>query len=170
MPRLSSTAARTFLRRILGWFMPCAMFAGCQRAAPLPPPTVGDLQFPVAVIFASASVVTFKDAADLGTMRMGNITSVTRPPPLIDSRFAIYRLAKLASTHNGLWLMTHPTSGTPVTFVLERAPESGIEAGRALLRAQLDVQTWRHDLPEARRELAAQHTLADMLAIVQIPE
>ena len=81
---------------------------------------------------------------------MGILNTVNGPPPLIDSHFVIYHLAKLASTHGGLWIMTHPTSGTPVTFELERAPESGIEAARALLRARLDDQTWRTDLAQKR--------------------
>ena len=115
-------------------------------------------------------MVLFKDATDLGTMRMGNLNTVTGPPPLIDSDFAVYTMAKLASAHNGLWLMTHPTSGTPVTFELERAPKTGIEAARDLMRPYLDQQTWRSDLEQKRRALAAEKTLPGMVSIVKISE
>jgi hypothetical protein len=121
----------------------------------------------VAVIFGISSVVAFQDAADLSVMRIGNLNSVNGPPPLIDSSFAIFTMTKLGSTHNGLWLMLHPTGGTPVTFELERAPNSGIDAARALLRARLDDQTWRHDLEQKRRALASEKTLAGMVAIVK---
>jgi hypothetical protein len=156
--------------RVLRWLLPCALFAGCQRAAPPPAPArpaVADLHFPVAVIFGKATVVTFKDAEDLGSMWMGNFLSVDGPPPLIDSSFAIYRLSKLASTHSGLWMMVHPTGVTPVTFELEHAPESGIEPARALLLAYLDQRTSLSDLEQKRKKLASKKTLPEMLAIVQ---
>ena len=158
---------------VLRWLLPCALFAGCQRAAPPPAPagpSVADLQFPVAVIFGNASIVTYKDAEDLSAMWMVNYLAVDGPPPLIDSRFAVYRLAKLASTHGGLWMMVHPAGVTPVTFELERAPAN--RASKRLapsLRAYLDQETWRSDLEEKRKELAAKKTLPEMLAIVQSP-
>src|SRR5258706_5792043 len=98
---------------------------GATRAASVPgckasPPAVSDLAFPVAVVFGRSSVVLFNDPTALGTMQIGNLNAVPEPPPLIDSTFAVYTLAKLASTHNGLWLMAHPTGSTPVTFALER--------------------------------------------------
>jgi hypothetical protein len=142
-----------------------SLLVGCR--ARQAPPSVADLHFPVAVIFGTSSVVAFKDATDLSTMRMGNLNTITGPPPLIDSSFAIFTMAKLRSTHNGLWMMTHPTAGTPVTFELERAPNSGIEAARALIRARLDDYTWRTDLEQRRRALATEQTLAGMVAIVK---
>ena len=63
--------------------------------------------------------------------------------------------------------MANPTGSTPVTFTLERAPKSGIEVARALMRERLDEQTWRTDLDEKRRALATEQTLAGMLAIVR---
>jgi len=154
------------MRVVMKWAALLAFFTGC-RARPLPPPTVADLHFPVAVIFGNASVVTFASAADLGTMQVGNLNTVTGPPPLIDSRFAVHTLAKLGSTHGVLWLMSHPTGATPVSFELQRAPESGIEVARGLLRLRLDAQTWRTDLDEKRRALAAEQTLAGMVEVVQ---
>ena len=148
------------------WTALCALLTGC-RAKPPAPPTVADLHFPVVVIFGKSSVVGFSNANDLGTMAIASLNAVTGPPPLIDSRFAIYTLEKLGSTHNGLWLMAHPTGSTPVTFELQRAPQSGIATARAHLRARLDEQTWRDDLEKKRKALAAEQTLAGMLAIVR---
>jgi hypothetical protein len=98
-------------------------------------------------------------------MQIGHLNAVTEPPPLIDSRFAIHPLGKLASTHNGLWLIAHPTGSTPVTFALERGRNSGIEAARTLLGQRLDEQTWRTDLDEARRALAHEQNLVRMVAL-----
>jgi hypothetical protein len=148
------------------WFLLCALLAGC-RSSPPPPPTVADLHFPVVVLFGNASVGTYPDVAALGTMLIAHLNAVTGPPPLIDSQLAIYRLDQLGSTHNGLWLMAHPTGSTTVHFELRRTPQSGPEAARDLLRACLDAQTWRHDLEQRRRDLATQQTLPGMLAIVQ---
>jgi hypothetical protein len=159
-------AFNSAMRRLIKWTALFSLLAGC-RARPSPP-SVADLHFPVAVIFGTSSVVAFQDAADLSLMRMGNLNTITGPPPLIDSNFAIFTMTKLGSTHNGLWLMTHPTVGTPVTFELECAPNSGIDAARALLRARLDDQTWRRDLEQKRRALAAEKTLGGMVAIVKI--
>ncbi len=143
-----------------------ALLTGC-RARPLPPPPVADLRFPVAVNYQRGAVVLYSDAAALGHMSIGQLHAVTGPPPLIDSSFAIYTLEKLASTRSVWWLLINPTGSTPVTFELKRAPESGLEAARALLRTRLDDQTWRDDLEEKRRALAAEQTLAGMVAIVR---
>lgn len=147
------------------WTALFALLAGCRAK----PPTVADLHFPVAVIFGNSSVVAFKDAAALGTMLIANLNAVTGPPPLLDSEFAIYTMTKLGSTHNGLWLMSHPTGSTPVKFELERAPKSGVEAARELLRLRLDAQNWRSDLEEQRRALNAERTLAGMVEVVNSP-
>jgi hypothetical protein len=53
-----------------------------------------------------------------------------------------------------------------VTFELERAPKSGIEAAREILRPYLDQQTWRTDLKQKRRALATEQTLPGMVSIV----
>lgn len=142
-----------------------ALFSGC-REAPKPRPTVADLHFPVAVDYARGGVVLFADAKDLSTMSIGRLNA-TAEPPLIDSSFAIYTLRDLRSTHHWLWLMINPTGYTPVTFSLEHAPRSGIEAARMQLRTRLDEQDWRRDLDEARRKLAAAKTLAEMVTIVR---
>ena len=154
------------MRVTFKWAALLALFTGC-RARPLPPPTVADLRFPVVVIYGKSSVVLFKDAADLGTMGISHLNNVTGPPPLIDSSFAVYRLAGLASTHGGLWLMAHPTGSTPVKFELQRAPASSIEVARGLLRQRLAEQAWRTDLEVKRRQLDAEQTLEGMLGIVQ---
>jgi hypothetical protein len=171
MVRLSAFIFR-FPGQLLRWFIPFALLAGCQRTPVSPAtsqPSVSDLQFPVAVIFGRASVVKFTDSADLGKMLVQNLISIDGPPALIDSHFAIYHLAKLRSTHNGLWLMANPTGITPVTFELQRDPESGIAAARTLLRSRLDDQTWRTDLEQQRHQLDSQQTLDAMLKIVQNP-
>lgn len=143
-----------------------ALVTGC-RAKPLPPPSVADLKFPVAVNYQRAAVVLFTDATDLGTMSLGQMNGISGPPPLIDSSFAIYTLKDLRSTHGSLWLMANPTGFTPVTFTLERAPKSGIEAVREIIRGRLDEQTWRDDLPAKRNALAAEQTLAGMVALLR---
>jgi hypothetical protein len=68
--------------------------------------------------------------------------------------------------HGDLWLMAHPVGNTEVTFVLKRAPASGLEAARAAMRAQLDMQTWRTDLDKKRAQLATQTTLEGMAALL----
>jgi hypothetical protein len=142
------------------------LFAGC-RGRPAQPPAVEDLRFPVVVIYGKSSAMLFPDAAALGTARIGDLNAVVGPPPLIDSNFGIYTLQEFGSTHGGLWLMTHPTGSTPVKFKLERAPKSGLEIARGLMRARLDEQTWRGDLPERREALAREQTLAGMAAVVE---
>ena len=155
------------IRHVMRWpLLLCAFFVGCH-APPPAPPTVADLHFPVVVLFGNTTAASYADATALGTMQIGQLNAVIGPPPLIDSRFAIYRLAKLASTHNGLWLMTHPTGATPVTFTLERDPQSGLETARALFQHRLDGQTWRTDLDQRRHALTTEQTLPGMLAIVQ---
>jgi len=148
------------------WLPLCfLLLAGCH-APPPPPPTVADLQFPVVVLYGHGNVRTFPDADSLNTMSIGVLNSAVGPPALIDSQFKRYRLADLASTHNGLWLMMNPTGTTPVKFTLERAPESGIAVARALFLPFLEGQTWRQDLDEKRRALAAEQTLPGMFTIV----
>jgi hypothetical protein len=142
------------------------LFAGCH-ASPPPPPSIADLHFPVVILFGDTATGSYPDATALGTMQIGQLNALIGPPPLIDSRFTIYRLSKLASTHNGLWLMAHPTGATPVTFTLERDTQSGIETARTLFLHRLEAQTWRTDLDERRRALASEQTLTGMLAIVQ---
>lgn len=151
------------MRGAMRWTALFALLTGCRAK----PPTVADLKFPVAVNYQRAAVVLFTDATDLSTMSLGQLNGISGPPPLIDSSFTIYTLKDLRSTHGSLWLMAHPTGLTPVTFNLERAPKSGIEAARELMRARLDEQTWRDDLVEKRKALAAEQTLAGMVAIVR---
>lgn len=147
------------------WAALLALFTGCRAK----PPTVADLKFPVAVNYQRGGVVLFSDVADLGTMSLGQLQAVSGPPPLIDANFTIYTLKDLRSTHGSLWLMAHPTGLTPVTFTLEHAPKSGIEATRALMRERLDEQTWRDDLEQKRQALANERTLAGMVEIVRSP-
>lgn len=64
------------MRTIMKWTALFDLLAGCRAK----PPTVADLHFPVAVIFGNSSVVTFKDAAALGTMLIANLNAVTDPP------------------------------------------------------------------------------------------
>jgi hypothetical protein len=154
------------MRGLMKWAALLALLSGCRSKPPPPPLKVADLHFPVVVIFGKASVVKFASAEALGTMSIGSLNAVIGPPPLIDSTFTVYTLTKLGSTHNGLWLMANPTGVTPVTFELERAPKSGLEAARELMRLRLEEQTWRTDLDEKRRALAAEQTLAGMFAIV----
>jgi hypothetical protein len=131
------------------------------------PATVADLTFPVVVIFGTTAAALYRDAADLGEMSIGHLNAQNGSPPLIDSSFVVYRLDKLASTHSSMWLMTHPTGTTSVTFELARAETSGIDAARRLLRARLDEQTWRDDLDDARRAIATGNDLAAMFAAVK---
>ena len=145
------------------WTLLIVLFAGCRGN---PEPTVADLHFPVVVIYGTTSVVLYPDARALGFASIASLNAVKGPPPLIDSDFNIYILEELASTHGSLWLMTHPTGNTPVTFKLARAPESGIAVARKLMQARLDEQTWRDDLDQGREALAREETLAGMFAIV----
>ena len=141
-----------------------ALLAGCRGK---PAPTVADLHFPVVVIYGKSTAMLFPEAAALGEARIADLNAVIGPPPLIDSNFDIYTLREFGSTHNGLWLMTHPTGSTPVSFKLERAAKSGIETARALMRARLDEQTWRDDLAQRREALGREQTLAGMVTIVE---
>jgi hypothetical protein len=61
--------------------------------------------------------------------------------------------------------MAHPSGSTSVRFKLARAPKSGIETARALMRARLDEQTWRDDLAKSREALGREQTLAGMVTI-----
>ena len=137
---------------------------------PQPPPTVADLHFPVVVLFPSTTSLLYKNAADLGVMHMNLVMNYSGLPVLIDSDFNIYTMVKLSSTHGGLWLMAHPSGTTEVKFELERAPKSGLQAALEATRAQLDAQTWRHDLEKRRKKLASQTTLPGMQKIVEVED
>jgi len=84
-------------------------------------------------------------------------------PVLIDSQFKIYAMEGLRSTHNGMWLMAHPSGLTEVMFEL-KAQRSGREAARELFMRQLEKQTW---LDERRHSLGAKQSLLEMAAVVQ---
>lgn len=143
-----------------------ALFAGCRSKPPPPPPTVADLHFPVVVDFGTAGLRASANADELSTMRLSYLYGYKGSPPLIDSTFAIYTLENISSGHGALWHMVNPNSLMKVTFDLARAPKSGIEAARELMRIRLDQQTWRRDLEEKRRALATEQALPGMIAIV----
>jgi len=149
------------------WLLVCLAFATLFSGCDNPPSLVlPDLRYPVAVLYGKSSVMTFKDANDLSVMYVNSVLSRGEDSPtLIDSDFVIYSMNGLRSTHGGLWLMANPAGGTSVYFKLEPATKSGIDAARELLRAQLDLQTWR-DLEKARHALAKEKTLAGMVKVV----
>lgn len=154
------------MRGVLRWAALLTLFAGC-RSQPPPPPTVAELHFPVVVDFGTAGLRQSANADELSTMRLGYLYGRDGAPPLIDSAFSIYTLEKISSGHGGLWHMANPNATMKVTFELARAPKSGIEAAREIFRARLDSQTWRRDLEEKRRALAAENTLTGMFSILQ---
>jgi hypothetical protein len=158
------------LLRIMKFTALLAALTGCSHKPPPPPPTVADLHFPVAVLYSTASSILYKDATDLGVIHMNLLIGSTQPPVLIDSDFNIYTMEKLASTHGGLWLMTHPSGSTEVTFELKRSPNSGLQAALDAMRAQLDTQTWRDDLDKKRKTLASQKTLTGMMDVLKDPD
>ena len=99
-----------------------ASLAGC---GPKKPATVADLHFPVAVLHPGSSTVLYHTAADLNAMHVNHlILGTDGPAVLIDSEFVIFIMENLRSTHGGLWLMTHPSGVTSVTFELKRDKES----------------------------------------------
>lgn len=157
-------ALKNFQPSFLACIAGAALFAGCDNPPPLALP---DLRYPVAVLYGNTSVMTFKDANDLGVMYVNSVLSRSNDsPPLIDSNFVIYSMNGLRSTHSDLWLMANPAGGTSVYFKLEPASKTGIDAARELLRAQLDLQSWREDLEKRRRALAKEKTLAGMVKIL----
>src|SRR5258707_14077218 len=87
-------------------------------------------------------------------------------PVLIDSQFKIYALEGLRSTHNGMWLMAHPSSLTEVTFEL-KAERPGREAARELFTRHLGKKTWLTDLDERRHSFGGKQSLLEMAAVVQ---
>ncbi len=149
-----------------------ASLTGCSRK-PAPPatpaPTVADLHFPVVVLYPRSLTSLFKDADDLHVMYTQVVINLDEAPTLIDSDFHIYSMQKLHSIHGGLWLMANPNNGTEVTFELQRAPQSGLQAALDAMSAQLDKQTWHdHDeLDKLHAKLARQKTLAGMFNIVK---
>jgi hypothetical protein len=153
------------IRRILSRIPLFAMLlTGCT---PAPPPKVSDLQFPVVVLYTNASTRVFKDATDLGQMNTQTVINSNSPPVLVDSAFNIFTLEKLQSIHGGLWLMAHPVGITEVTFDLQRAPKSGLDAARAAMQAQLETQTWRDDIDARSKKIATQTTLDGMRELLK---
>jgi hypothetical protein len=151
---------------IRGWSALALLFPFLSGCRDQPPPSVGDLRFPVVVIYGTSSAVLFQNPQALSSARIADLNAVTEPPPLIDSDFKIHILQGLSSTHSSLWLMAHPTGSTPVRFRLERATDSGIEAARALMKSRLDVQTWRNDLHKQREAIDRATTLDEMFSII----
>jgi hypothetical protein len=144
------------------------LLAGCSPEPP--PPTLTDLHFPVAVLYSNASTRLCKDASELGVMGVQLMINSNSPPVLIDSDFNIFTLEKLRSTHGDLWLMLHPSGDTEVAFDLKRAPKSGLDAARAAMRAELEIQTWRTDMEKRRKTIATQTTLSGMMEVLRDDE
>jgi hypothetical protein len=130
-----------------------------------PPPKVDDLHFPVVALQSGA--IVYDNAADLQIMHVNRVTlAPPEPPVLIDSQFQLYTLEHLRSTHNGLWLMAHPSGLTAVAFDLKRGARSGLEAARDAILRQLNAETWRTDISERSREILKQETLLGMVEVL----
>lgn len=140
----------------------CALF-GCK--APAAPPTVGDLHFPVLVLFEQGGVLRHNDAADLNSMSVQRVVGSNSPPFLIDSNLDIYRLDRLASVHGGIWLIANPSGRTEVTFDLARVAQSDAAQSRRLI-AERDQRARSDDDGGAREHLARAQTFDAMAAAI----
>ena len=138
----------------------------CASCGKRSPPKIESLQFPVVILFGNSATRVCKDRADLTTMHTNYVVLSEGTPVLIDSQFKIYAVERLRSTHNGMWLMAHPSGLTEVTFEL-KAQRSGREAARELFTRHLEKQTWLTDLDERRRSLGAKQSLLEMAAVVR---
>ena len=157
---------------LLAWLTGCSRKPAPPPQPAVPPPTVADLHFPVAVLYPRSLSLLFKDANDLGVMYVQVVINLDDAPTLIDSDFHIYTMQKLRSTHGGLWLMAHPSGGTEVSFELQRAPQSGLQAALDAMSTQLGKETWldADELDKKRAKLARQKTLTGMMGIVKPPD
>ena len=143
----------------------CALaWMSCKKDEP--GPKLNALQFPVAVLFENSSTRLCREPAELTTMHTNYITLNNAPPIAIDSQFKVYSLERFRSIHGGLWLMANPSGATEVTFDL-MPQKSGREIARELFARHLQKQTWRADLPDLQKSLAAKQTLDEMAAVVQ---
>jgi hypothetical protein len=140
------------------------LLAGCTQEKPA---TVEGVHFPALVLYGNAYSEFFVNADDLKSMYVQVVISQDTPPTLVDSDLAIYHLNALRSIHGGLWLMANPSGATEVTFDLARAGESGLDAARAAIKAQLLTQTWRDDVKERTEKLEKASTLKEMYAAIQ---
>jgi hypothetical protein len=140
------------------------LLAGCTRERA---PEVADLEFPVAVLYSTASTMLYSNAADLGVMGVQLVINSSHPPVLIDSGLRVFTLEKLRSIHGDLWFVLHPSGNTEVTFELKRGAESGRDAARAEMTKQLEMQTWRTDVQQRRETLARETTLAGMFKVLR---
>ena len=140
-----------------------SLCAGCSKKSP---PKIESLQFPAVILFGNSATRVCKDPADRTTMHTNYLVLSEGTPVLIDSQFKIYAVERLRSTHNGMWLMAHPSGLTEVTFE-PKAQRSGREAARALFTRQLEKQTWLTDLDERRHSLGAKQSLLEMAAVAQ---
>jgi len=109
----------------------------------------------------------YDDSASLHGMAVQLLINLKSDPILIDSQLNIYAEDKLQSTHGSLWFIIHPSGNTDVTFDLKRAPASGLDAARAAMRTQLDLQDWRTDLDQRRKTLAIQTTIIGMYDLLR---
>ena len=99
-------------------------------------------------------------------MHTNSLTLNDRDPRLIDSKLNIFAMEKLRSIHGGLWLMTHPSEITEVTFALKRQKSGRAEAHR-LFAEQLRKQSWRDDQASRLESLAQAETLLEMEQIIR---
>lgn len=140
-----------------------SLCASCSKESP---PKIESLQFPVVILFGNSAMRVCKELADLTMMHTNYLVLSKGTPALIDSQFKIYAVEGLRSTHNGMWLMAHPSGLTEVTFEL-KAQKSGREAARELFTRQMEKQTWLTDLDERRHSLGVKQSLLEMAAVVQ---
>ena len=140
-----------------------SLSTSCSKESP---PKIESLQFPVVILFGNSATRVCKDPTDLTMMHTNYVVLSKGTPVLIDSQFKIYAVERLRSTHNGMWLMAHPSGLTEVTFEL-KAQRSGREAARELFTHHLEKQTWLTDLEERRHSLGAKQSLLEMAVVVQ---
>ena len=99
-------------------------------------------------------------------MHTNYLTLNDRDPRLIDSRLNVFALEKLRSIHGGLWLMTHPSEITEVTFAL-KSQKSGRADAQRLFAEQLRKQSWRDNQASRLESLGQSQTLLEMEQIVR---
>jgi hypothetical protein len=150
--------------RILGGTLIIFSFGSCQK--PERAPQIAELRFPLVVLFENSGPLLCQEPAAVKTMHTNYIKLNNDPPVLVDSEFNIYSLDHFRSVHGGLWLMTHPSEATEVSFEL-KPQKSGREKARDLFLHQLQKQTWRQDLKSKAEALSGSKTLLDMWRHVQ---
>lgn len=121
MPKYILTAIGALLAALTG----CK---GTPREVP-----VGELAFPVVVIYGETSAQLSPDADDLGRMRVERYMSLPERLLVIDASARVYEMSEIEAQRGAAWMMMHPTGTMPIALKLRAHGAGGLDEARGLV-------------------------------------